>query len=314
MRSSKGYKRSYETYLATDLYGKLTQKNTRGLTQTPTSPLTGLVGGFSFADSDAATYAAAIEGDGVTLSDDQKQAIDTFYTTGKSEGWYSDIARLYLTVWGQASANSRCLVSGTQGTFNGSIGHNAGYIDNPSYSGFMDTGSSAVAKGLSLGSQGFGFLQVAPDSSSGGCPMGGVDFYNPGSEGHGAQQDSLSIMSFHHDAITGSSKVSTSTGISGKRIYSTIEFSGDLYLDERTSSGFSGVGFTSGGAYQDFSSDSTDLIMAINVYFGTNPTASNYWGGQMGAAFYHSSSDSSFNEYFTLGLKNLWEGCTGLSL
>jgi hypothetical protein len=270
-------------------------------------------GGFSFTDSDASTYAAALEGDGVSLSDDQKQAIDTFYATGKSEGWYSDIARLYLTIWSQASANSRCLVSGTQGTFNGSIGHNAGYIDNPSYSGFMDTGSSSVAKGLSLGSQGFGFLQVAPDSSTGGCPMGGVDFVTAGNLGHGAQQGTSSVMSFHHDAITGSSKVDTPTGITGKRIYSTIEFSGDLYLDERTASGFNGVGFTSGGASQDFSDVSTDLIMAINVYFGTNPTAANYWGGQMGAAFYHSSSDSSFNQYFTLGLKNLWEGCTGLS-
>ena len=292
-----------------------TRPTSRGIVRSLSTGIVGrLVGGFSFTDSDASTYAAALEGDGVTLSDDQKQAIDTFYTTGKSEGWYSDIARLYLTIWGQASANSRCLVSGTQGTFSGGIGHNAGYIDNPSYSGFMDTNSSAVAKGLSSGSQGFGFLQVAPDSSSGGCPMGGADFYNPGSEGHGAQQGTLSVMSFHHDAITGSAKVDTTTGITGKRIYSTIEFSGDLYLDERDSSGFSGVGFTSGGAYQDFSNASTDLLMAINVYFGTNPTASNYWGGQMGAAFYHSSSDSSFNEYFTLGLKNLWEGCTGLSL
>ena len=276
--------------------------------------LTSVKTGFSFTDSDAATYAAALESDGVSLSDDQKQAIDTFYLTGKSGGWYSDIARLYLTIWGQASANSRCLVSGTQGTFNGSIGHNAGYIDNPSYSGFMDTGSSAVAKGLSLGSQGFGFLQVAPDSSTGGCPMGGVDFYNSGNLGNGAQQATSSVMSFHHDAITGSSKVDTSSGITGKRIYSTIEFFGDLYLDERTSSGFGNSGYTSGGAYQNFSSDSTDLIMAINVYFGTNPTPSNWWGGQMGAAFYHSSSDSSFNQYFTLALKNLWEGCTGLSL
>jgi len=291
--------------------GSLTSSLTNALARPVASDLLG--SGYSFADSDASTYATALEGDGVSLSDDQKQAIDTFYATGKSEGWYSDIARLYLTIWGQASANSRCLVSGTQGTFNGSIGHNAGYIDNPSYSGFMDTGSSAVAKGLSLGSQGFGFLQVAPDSSSNGCPMGGVDFVNSGSLGHGAQQQSSNQFAFHHDAITGSSKVDTSLGITGKRIYSTIEFFGDLYLDERTSYGFANSGFTSGGAYQDFSSDSTDLIMAINVYFGTNPTASNYWGGQMGAAFYHSSSDSSFNQYFTLALKNLWETCTGLS-
>ena len=272
--------------------------------------LTSVKTGFPFADSDAATYAAALEGDGVSLSDDQKQAIDTFYTTGKSQGWYSSLARVYLPIWQQASANSRCLVSGTQGTFNGSIGHNAGYIDNPTYSGLMDTGDSISAKGLSAGNRGFGFLQVAVDSQASKYPMGAADFVN--SVGHWSQQGGSNefLFRYNHNQTPFVQSAGNSTGV---RIYASIEVSGDTYLDDRTASGFNNVAFSSGGAALGVSPLVNDYLMALNLYFASdNPFG--HWGGRMGAAFYHSSSDSSFNQNFTLALKNLWETCTGLSL
>ena len=273
----------------------------------------GLASGFSFSDTDAATYAAAIEGDGVALSDDQKQAIDTFYVTGKSGGWYSSLARVYLPVWQQASANSRCLVSGTQGTFNGSIGHNAGYISNPSYSGYFDTGSTSVGKGLSLGAQGYGFLQV-DISGSLGTPMGGYDDFNSFDNGNVVKQRVGGRMRFYYGEYSGSSFAQSGAQSSGtQRIFASIESGGDIYLDDRTSSGFNNIAYSSGVVADEPSSYANDYLMAVNQYYGYD-SADEYWGGEMGAAFFHTSTDSGFNYDFTLALKNLWEGCTGLSL
>lgn len=270
-------------------------------------------GGFSFTDSDASTYAAALEGDGVVLSDDQKQAIDTFYLTGKSQGWYSSLARVYLPIWQQASANSRCLVSGTQGTFNGSVTHSLGYISSPSFSGWFDTGSTSVGKGLSLGAQGYGFLQVDISGGS-GVPMGGYDDFNAFNNGNVVKQRIGARMRFAYGEFGGSSYVQSGPQSSGtQRIWASWETSGDIALDDRTSSGFNNIAYAVGVVFDEPSSYANDYLLAVNAYLGyDNPDE--FWAGQMGAAFFHTSTDSSFNEYFTLALKNLWEGCTGLSL
>ena len=78
-------------------------------------------------DPNASAYIGLLEGDGVSLSSAQKTAIDTFYVTGKNEGWYSSIKRFYLPIWEAAAPNARCLVSSTSGTFEGSFTHATGY-------------------------------------------------------------------------------------------------------------------------------------------------------------------------------------------
>ena len=247
------------------------------------------------------------------MSGTQKQAIDTFYVTGKSEGWYSDLARVYLPVWQQASANSRCLVSGTQGTFNGGISHNAGYISNPSFSGYFDTGSTSVGKGLSLGAQGYGFLQV-DISGSLGTPMGGYDDFNLFNNGNVVKQRIGGRMRFEYGEYGSSSYAQSGTQPSGtQRIWASWQDGNDIYLDDRTSSGFNNIAYASSVVYDEPSSYANDYLMAVNAYFGYD-NADEYWGGEMGAAFFHTSTSSSFNSDFTLALKNLWEGCTGLSL
>jgi len=87
-----------------------------------------LVAGYSFADSDAEAYVAAIETEGVAPTDDQKEAIDTFFVNAKSSGYYTALYRLYLPIWGAAAPNAKCLVSLTSGTFTGSFTHASGYV------------------------------------------------------------------------------------------------------------------------------------------------------------------------------------------
>lgn len=260
-------------------------------------------------DSDAAAYIALIEGDGTTLSGAQKTAIDTFYVTGKDEGWYSEVARLYLPIWQRASSNARCLVSGTSGTFSGSVTHASGYIQSSTYSGYFDTGNSSVAKGLTSSVGGYGFLQVAPDSSSGKSPMGGIDFSDfTNFLGLGAAQ-AASSLAFYYGVIFASGV--TATTITGSRIYSCWLSGGSLFLDDRTSSGFNNLASTT--ASGSGPKPVNDFILGENLYMGSD-TPNNLYGGQLGAAFYHKWTDSSYNEKFTLALKNLWETCTGLSL
>jgi len=100
---------------------------TAPLTTAVARPIESSLTGSSSGDPDANAYIALLEGDGVSVSDAQKTAIDTFYVTGKSDGWYSKLKRFYFPIWGAAAPNARCLVSSTSGTFEGSFTHTTGY-------------------------------------------------------------------------------------------------------------------------------------------------------------------------------------------
>ena len=301
----KTTKRDKELFESQHYNRRMTRPLTYSLSRSLSFPLNGIAG----LDPDAASYIANLEGDGVSLSDAQKTAIDTFYVTGKDEGWYSEVARLYLPIWGQASSNARCLVSGTSGTFVGTVTHASGYIQSSARNGYFDTGNSAVAKGLTSSVGGYGFLQVAPDSAGAKAPMGAIDFSDfTNLLGLTANQAASSLM-FYYGAIYASGV--TATTITGSRIYSCWLSGGSLFLDDRTSSGFNNLANTTAsgasiGAVNDY-------ILAENFHAGID-AANNPYGGQLGAAFYHKWTDSSYNENFTLALKNLWETCTGLSL
>ena len=86
-------------------------------------------------DADAAAYIAAVETAGATVSGTQKAAIDTFVKTGKSDGWYSKLKRLYLPIWGIVSPNATCAISLTSGTFVGNVTHNTGSVSTTSPTG-----------------------------------------------------------------------------------------------------------------------------------------------------------------------------------
>jgi hypothetical protein len=110
------------------------------------------LGGFSPGlDPDAKAYINAVVSDGATVSDDQKEAINTFYKTGKSEGWYSSLKRMYLPIWALETPNEICMVSGTSGTFTPSgITHAAGYVEGNGFSGYFNFGVDPVTLGLTV--------------------------------------------------------------------------------------------------------------------------------------------------------------------
>jgi hypothetical protein len=117
-------------------------------------------------DPDAKAYIAAVETAGATVSGGQKAAINTFFKTGKSEGWYSNIKRLYLPIWAAAAPNAIDMIDLGSGTFNGGVTHAAGYVQGNGSTGYFDTGSTATAKGLSDASCSLGFIAAGTLNAS----------------------------------------------------------------------------------------------------------------------------------------------------
>jgi hypothetical protein len=98
-------------------------------------------------DPSAKGYIDAVVAAGGTVSGGQKSAINTFVKTGKSEGWYSSLKRLYLPIWGVAAPNAIDMIGLTSGTFVGGVTHSSGYVTGNGLTGYFDTGVDPVTLG-----------------------------------------------------------------------------------------------------------------------------------------------------------------------
>lgn len=85
-----------------------------------------------------------------TLTKVKLDALDTFIRTGKSDGWYSSIKRMYLPIWAAAAPNAICMTSLTSGTFNGTVTHAAGYVQGDGSTGYFDPGAGSEPNTLGM--------------------------------------------------------------------------------------------------------------------------------------------------------------------
>lgn len=263
-------------------------------------PITGVSG----IDSDAAAYIAAIEGDGVTVSGAQQAALDAFFRAGKTDGWYSNLQRFYLPIWGAAAPNARCLVSGTSGTFVGGVTHAAGYAQGNGSTGYFDCGVSLATLGCSDSDTLVGRLKKADTTSPSVRRDWGVF-------------DSAIKCCRHATSTTDIIVDHCSTSI-GNVVYSAarspgiesfLRTSGRHYYTRRDGSSHSILG-------SDVIADNGTIpneelfFMALNF----QGTAASNTDAEFGA-FYVGSGFSATDEVdFTSALKTLWETCTGLTL
>jgi hypothetical protein len=259
-------------------------------------------------DPDAAAYIAAVVAGGGTVNGTQRSAINTFYKTGKSDGWYSSLGRLYLPIWGVAAPNAICMTSLTSGTFVGDVTHGAGFINSDGSTGHFLYNATPSALGLT--------------TSSGSCIMlvTGASTI-AGNVGLGSNQDSSNNTRFGPAA--------GGAGNRGWRIFQSTSLtyadsdSRSVLLASRTST-------TTLSAYKRTSSAFTTTINEVASTAGTVGTttpmtlmASNVAGVISGYALStigfgaHGMGlgvTSAQAEDFTLALKNLWENATGLTL
>jgi roadblock/LC7 domain-containing protein len=261
-------------------------------------------------DPDAKAYIDAIVADGATVSADQEKAINTFYKTGKSEGWYSSLKRIYLPIWAVAAANARCMVSGTSGTFVGGITHTAGYVTTDGTTGHFLSDVSPGGAGCTLNGTGIFALITAASA----LLLTNIRRY------FGAQSSSSLTRCF----LSGNHATSRFGSFGINNVVFLTEFSagdqrGVQFLGRNTSlSRFLILRASSllSNSQSSFSSEINSTTPMCWLAGNNNGVIANYTANtaRLGAAGMTDGMAQADAEAFTDGLKTLWETCTGLAL
>ncbi len=276
-------------------------------------PFVGVSDGAVSFDSDAQTYIDFIEGDGVSLSGSQKSAINSFYVTGKSNGWYSKLKRVYLPIWEAASPNSRCLVSSTSGTFQGSFNYDPGYSYSTAASNAnrFNTGYKLL-DGLTIEDgclMALAYDDTPPTNS-------GINAVNKTIIGSGAWTvDSVRINTGNSstklkavwlgvDELTLPTSSSHGVLLSNRKDGATSlsRRDGSVFHDDSTTGALTGT-YNNNFPITGFGSASSRYLYA------TQATTS-----KAGALGISEGLDSAERSSYTLAIKNLWETCSGLTL
>ena len=263
-------------------------------------------------DPDAAAYIAAVEAAlSSSISGDQKNAINTFFKTGKSDGWYSSLKRLYLPIWADASANALCMVSGTSGTFSvpgGVDNSNVGYVQGNGTSGFFRSDTSAFSVGRTE-STGLDFILVNQAPTQNGWYCGGTSTLF--SRRCGIQSSATAIIGLSNTTTTQIS-ASLSQASQNGIFCSSRTASNLLSMFRRTSSGFSSIA-TPVTTTETVTAPTTKWVAMARA--GDNDIfASLFTNARMGSYGFGIGLTSTNAEAFTLALKNLWETASGLTL
>jgi len=257
-------------------------------------------GGF---DRMAARYISAVETAGATVTSTQRNAIDAFFKTGKSQGWISSLRRVYLPIWAAAAPNAIDMMTIASGTFVFGVTHSSGFVQGNGTTGYFDFGSTMPNDGLTSASGLlFCLVKVANTSAT----------------------SAVSMLGHTNASNTQVIRQSTASNIQGRYTGTSLNLNGgnaragilSLSSISNTSRSFrrrltSGVTSltTSAGEAAFTLSNVNCFAMARNSSGISEPT-----NAELGAYGY-SMGLSDFNtDAFTLALKTLWETSTGLTL
>ena len=255
-------------------------------------------------DPDAKGYIDAVVAAGGTVSGGQKSAINTFYKTGKSAGWYSSLKRMYLPIWGVAAPNALCMTSLTSGTFVGTVTHGAGFVLSDTTTGYMNTNVGLTTLGLSLSSYHFAGLYKASSSTINSNLFGSQS---------GSNANRMFISSTTYTADLSSPVLGRATGTvaSGDRL-GIFTFSGAAsarFLKRRKTSGVTTLGSTT----TTITAQPNNLNVAF-LAINFSGTIGNFCGEEIGAFSIGLELTDAQDTAYSLALKNLWEGTTNLVL
>ncbi len=260
-------------------------------------------GGF---DRMAARYIKAVETAGATVTSTQKDAINAFFKTGKSEGWISSLRRMYLPIWAAAAPNAIDMMTVTSGTFVGGVTHSAGFVQGDGTTGYFNTTANLLSNGLTPSSGYFSVLSLNDQTASGGC------FYGSGSGSNSLllRENPIGSTQYMYSNFTG---IGTASVVSSRiGILSFSRFGGDRYLAIRIASGRTEL-LRITGANSGNIVGSNLLMMARNNSDTANfPT--NYSNSQIGGFAFGLGFSANDDASFTIALKTLWETSTGLTL
>ena len=254
-------------------------------------------------DANARAYINAIVAAGATVNNTQRNAINNFYKTGKSQGWYGQLKRMFLPIWGIAAPNATGMISGSSGTFNGTVTHASGYVQGDGSTGYFNFGSIMSNDGLTF-DNGLIFALCKQGPSASGSYIG------------------ASLTANNFQLI----RASTTSNIQGRYTNTSVNINGGNAMTgiltlcsqannlrsfrRRASTGASSLG-TSSTETSSFS------LANFNCYAMARNSAgslSEPMNAQLGSYGYSLKMSDSDTDLFTLAIKNLWETCTGLAL
>jgi hypothetical protein len=260
-------------------------------------------GSGALADTDAVAYIAAVRAAGATVTPEQEIIIDNFYKAAKLD-YYTSLKRLYLPIWGVAAANAIDMITRTSGTFNGGVTHGAGFVQSNGTTGWFDTGVTPGTLGLSPSTAYFCAL-AKTEMATGTRALGSR---NSISQDAGLSRSSGNLLCQIMTNSVGSGLIGTATTCSG--ILSGSRVGGTRFNSRRVSSARTNLGSATDS---DFGSVPTPNIglMAVNI---VTTGASNFATNEFGAFAIGTGLTDTEDSNFTLALKTLWEGTTGLTL
>jgi hypothetical protein len=256
-------------------------------------------------DPDAQAYIDAVVAVGATVSGAQKKAISEFYATGKDEGWYANIKRLYLPIWAIASPNAIDLITTNSGTFAGTVTHSAGYITGNGSNARMAMDTSPDALSIVDGDASISCLIYAAGAGSSFRAVIGVT------------QTAKKSFRISRNTIAGAT---TSAGSLGVDMNATDTTFGGIYVagETTTTNRFFRVRKTAGvTSLATNTSSSTGGYPTINAQImaaNNNSSFANFSNDSIGAAHIGLEFTTTQADQYSAALKTMWETCTGLTL
>jgi hypothetical protein len=256
-------------------------------------------------DADAAAYVTRLLNTGTSITPAQISALDTFFLTGKSEGWYSALKRMYLPIWAAAGPNAIDMIGGTSGTYSGTVTHASGYVQGNGSTGVFDSVTDLVTLGLTTSSASLFYGAYSE-------PTANSDFYM----GALTASPVAYAGAFRHDSGGGERYIGFVSNIYGS---GTIDYAGGplgVSVMTRTSTGSFGV-YKNGGVTVGTDSYSGVAVPALSAMFMARNrygVSSSHADGKMycfgvGLGLSETEAKSLAN-----ATQTLWETCTGLTL
>ena len=261
-------------------------------------------------DADADAYMELVQAAGGTVTAAQRDYINDFIRSEKIASRWDSIKRLYLPIWGVAAANAICMRSLTSGTFVGGVTHTAGYVTTNGTTGHFLSDVSPGGAGCTLNGAGAYALYTAADVLN---LTNVVRFY-------GAQNSNF----LTRIAVGGRSATNRfiTIGPNSNGVFTPFSIGdqrGVQFLG-RTSSNSRFFLFRASTLLTD---PQTDLSVALNSTVPMCWLANNNNGvigsyvtsvARLGSAGMTDGMSQATAEAFTIQLKALWEGTTGLTL
>jgi hypothetical protein len=254
-------------------------------------------------DPDASAYIAAVTTAGATVTTAQRTFIDNFYKAAKLD-YYTSLKRLYLPIWGVAAANAIDMITRGSGTFVGGVTHGAGFVEGNGTNGYFATGFIPSSNFANTQNASIGWLAINAATTGTrshlGCRV---------STDQSLASLCVTGTALRYDCGTDSASSVALTVDNQIGIVISTSFDGRVRQEQRRNSGFSTL--------SDSSFVATGTLPNIQM-FGAARNLNNspflYSDARYGAWFANTGMSAANADTFTLALKTLWEGCTGLTL